>query len=215
MIVKLHAKIAQEVLRNVTNNSNELSKTRYKNWDVKSRINLTQVSKDELAKIREVAKREATGTLDPKHYALVSKKIENFVNLEQNGEGDMVVEKLEDIIPAMRAYFKDSPRKWVFRTEDDGALLPYFLEEVEFTPRKNVRGEIYPAHVDITIKAYRNDSKRQSSATFWKQQLPMKCSRILAKMDCVKETEAAVEAYVEEFERYTALTGDSNIGKQM
>lgn len=147
------------------------------------------------------------------HYKTVVRKMTPYLELAQGVDDSQQIKKLDNIPKAIAGYFKESPHKWVFVPDGDSTLLPYLITEVKYIPQKGGVDDYVPAHVDIKLEAYRRGQSVSIRQTWWARNLPATVPQLMKQHDFYRETEDAVNTYIEEFKRYTRLTGE--IGTQM
>lgn len=113
--------------------------------------------------------------------------------------------KILDLIPeVIRDQIGMTPHKWLFISDPVyGIMLPWFLEDAEFSPAHRSQSGYFPAHVSIKLKAVLRGKEIDKSIVLYKADLKGgTLADILAGNDTIPETPAMVEDYEADLKRY-------------
>lgn len=140
------------------------------------------------------------------------RKIQSYRQLLTNITGTKV-KKLDALATALKGYIGKSSHKWLFKEEDDGIPLPWFVTNIKYTPGcTDTDGSWIPGNVQLSMKGYRRGSVCSSSETFTLSDLRggKTAVEILQGSGLFLETPEAVQAYerqVEQYQKFSGLTG--------
>lgn len=178
----------------------------------KEQLDISKLSQEERDYIKAIVDREAKA--GDSHYKTVKRKWDEWATLlnQKTGPG-AVVEKLDLVPAAFKAYFKDLDHKWVFLQADDGTMLPYFIEELEYHRAYMSRGNYTPAQVSMSIVAYKRGEKTYKNYTYLAKHINRTVPQMLSIFGLTPETKEAVDKFKETFKRYQELQAE--VGKQM
>lgn len=125
------------------------------------------------------------------------------------------VSRLEALEIALKEFIAPTPNKWLFKQEADGSFVPYYVSNINFEPADERREK--PAQVSLKMQAQVRGVEKNTSETWEHTDLAGAGSvrDILLSCGLFLETEALVQAYEKQMERYRevrALTGEQFAG---
>jgi len=208
----------QRVGQALNSNNPQFTSNNYQSDDKKIDVNFSMFKPAEReAMIAEVIRlgNDLTNK-NQKHYKTISRKLTDWQELVNNvgGSAGEPIKTLEKIPAALQGYMTDAPHKWVFVTEGDGAVTPWFLQNCTYHKGYMERGTYHPAHTDITIVAYKRGSKRSKSYTWYKNDTGRTIAAMLRSLRWFKETPEAVTSYQAQFKRFATLQGECGLQMQ-
>lgn len=170
-------------------------------------IDITRFSSNELSELEVIC--EADSSSNAKNNL---RQIRNFNAFANDFSGTKVVKKLISFPSAFKAYLKNLPNKWIFVNRSDGEFLPYFANDVTYSPPyKDKDGYFYEAFCRLELLAYRNGSKTTTTYTFYPQHMGRPIGDILLHNDLYVETQEAVEKYIEDLERFLFIQSQTGL----
>lgn len=166
--------------------------------------------------------------IDPKDFAIIRKVVKKpefnadidnrrvlrkLNALEAMGEVDETthVKKLELLPDVIRQAVDKAPRHWVFM-EDDGPLLPFFVERAKFHPAEASPHGYTPASVSMDLKAISRGDLVSKKIHFSKGDLPNSVKQLLSSNNLLPATDVLIKDFDAETKKY--LTEAPQTGEQ-
>jgi hypothetical protein len=151
LIAALGRERAQEVVPEI----------RHRHETQRVRLNITDVSTEEVDKIAKVASLENKA---------LSRRILAWRELRAEPDLHPIRNALQ-METALIAFVMKSPHKLLFRRGEDGQMLPYFVKRIvwhKLRREKHRGGEIYiyPAHTDMELVAFKDESSTSLTVKF-------------------------------------------------
>jgi len=169
------------------------------------RLQLTEVSEKDLKIIEKVM--ASIGDLRSK---IALANIRMFRNVE--GGEDVPVRKLQQAVPALRAYIKGSPlgkkRQYILmeQHDDDDLYLPYVCFSITYTPPVRTRWGTRPPYVQLECAYYQNGSVHTTHITLHGGDVVGKtCHVILREQGWMISTPELAEKYETDIKRFREL----------
>jgi hypothetical protein len=129
----------------------------------------------------------------------VAHRISTFRNILTDPSGKKIG-RLNQFEEALRAYIAPTPNKWLFRLEDDGYAVPYYVESIEHHPARQYQD----AHVAAKLRAVTRSKDDSTTISVNVADLGKTVPEILRDHDLYIETEEAVTAYKADVAIYKA-----------
>lgn len=125
--------------------------------------------------------------------------------LEAMGEVDesTQVKKLELLPDAIRQAVDKAPRRWVFK-EDEGLLLPFYVERAKFHPAEASSHGYTPASVTMDLEAICRGEKVSKVIHFSKGDLPNTIKKIFSDNNLLLATDVLIKDFDAETKTYLA-----------
>jgi hypothetical protein len=217
MRLGIQAKYVREVIEKIGKDEASFSIDRWKDGEIREYLDFSKMRTDEIKEFDKLLKRLAEQPSTKQKYGAAYRKFTEFFTLLTGDVGGKAIKKLDMIPAAIKSYFKDSDRKWVFKETSDGLPNPYFLTRCWYKEAHYLRSGAYvPATTHLVITAWRQ-GKQTTSSFSWLAKNVGKAGKtvqqLLSQHGLHIETDAAVEAYYEEFHRCLEL--QEQVGLQM
>ena len=156
--------------------------------------------------------------------------LNNFKRFEQlvSNIDSVSIKDMRALETALKTKIGESPRKWVYRQNDDGTCVPYFVNKISYerTKSEDGSGSVY---VDMRLSAInftntqsdwysrRSSNKENESITFWSGAFKEEgkgtlLSEIVSKKNLVFETDKLFEDYEKSMREYNIVY--KQMGKQ-
>lgn len=169
----------------------------YERDDDKVRIPLDRLSTDDLESLQEwlqAGVKKSSALLGP------LRKINTYTKLKADpAKGS--VKTLESLAAALKSYISPCPHKWIFTENSDGQVIPWYVEEIVFSPHN--REERMP-NTRMSLCALSHGSNVNSSVTWSRKDLEVEnnVAKLLERKGYFLETPEAVSLHREDSDRY-------------
>lgn len=181
-------------------------------------VDSIHIAKDDLEIIRKTAG-DAPFNLHPENKRLLN-RLKLLASLKDVDES-APIKKLEALPEMIREYLK-APY-WVF-LQDNGIMLPYFMESIRYTPPQRSMHGSYPAYVTIYFKAIKRGKHKDEQSIIYASQLkdkkgkPITLIRLLKRIGVYAASPEMLEQYAEEltfYQKWSTRTGVQFLGTGM
>ena len=158
---------------------------------------LTEDQLDQLATMAEAGhKKNEKGALS------LVQKLTTLSKLTSDPSG-VKIGRLESLATAGKAYIaKHAEHRWLFTTTEEGHLIPYYVEEIEYHPPERES----PASTAFSLSAISRNERDDDKIHFSSDELKHRTvSELLKDKGYFIETKELVAAYEKQMEKYKAL----------
>lgn len=181
---------------------------RWSSDDSIKQIDAHTFSEEMLDKLQELAIAGKAGKVQGANG--LSMKLTQYKNLMSDPTG-IVLNRLDQLVTALKAYISKSPNKWLFHVSIDGIALPYYVSNLEYkaaVPNRNA------ASVTMSLKAIKRGDSHDRSVTWDSEDMKKgkRAAELLTSEGFYLETPEAMIEYEKHFERYKAIC--SKTGEQ-
>lgn len=170
----------------------------------KTKVDVSAWGDDAVNKLYDHLVQKANG--GDRSAAMSVKVLAQWIEIRRNPDG-ATVNRFENLASALKAYIGKSEHRWVFAQEEDGNLIPWFVDSVEYHPPSAYSMQ----HVAIGLKALNSTRGKDgaSSVTIRPDHFDkkLKMSELLAKVDLYLETPMRIESLGDEVERFKEIRG--------
>ena len=121
---------------------------------------------------------------------------------DRKNPDEAIATKLENLPTLLKNYIdKSSTRKWVYWESDDSAMLPFFIEKIQYHPRQDYS----PAYVSVSLEAV-NANRSITSITIDSDDFRKQTSSaILESKGFFRDSDERYKQYLESTEKYIKL----------
>ena len=200
-----------DVLKMLTEDEKESMGGRYR-WSTgagKAKVDISKWSEKSIKKIHDfLGEKASAGDRSAK---LSQNVVTQWLEIMQNPDGQ-VVGKLENVTAALTAYIKESEHRYIFKQKPDGNFVPWFVINIAY----HEASDRNPAKVDIELAGIntggssrhggRESSHESDSFSIGVEDIRKRTmSQILEAKGYYLETQARMESYYKETERFLAI----------
>lgn len=162
----MEVKIPNNVLLELSEKTDEFFKKFHKTYGRETdiiNIDLTVFSNEQIGKLKDFLKEKKTD----KTCINALNMIKRFENIASDVDAAKIKD-LKQFESAMKMMVDKSSRKWIYRKNDDGMFVPYFVEKIEYKRTRSYEGES-AAYISIELEcicATDDKLKRQSEKIY-------------------------------------------------
>jgi hypothetical protein len=197
MKVRIRGRLLRELAER-TGNKNLTDRLRVRGDDTMMDVRLESLTGEERDILNDLA-----GGADAPGGSAILRKLAAYKNLQANPSGAKI-KSLEALVEALRQYVAPSPNKWVFGERADGQTVPYFVMNIRYVPPERRYERVGRVHLGLA--ALYLEANETTTVTFFGEELRGKTVvELLHSKGFYLETEAAVEAYLEQMDAYNRM----------
>jgi AAA+ superfamily predicted ATPase len=209
MQLKAKTKIFKLVVKQTkTKNRVLVNAAEWSNDEHVNQIQAEDFEREELEAIREAAQ-----SFKVENSArLLIRKINTYLKLTDAPTGTKV-NRLEGLVVAAKNYIAKTTNRWLFVDEEDGSVLPYFVEDIEYHPKQVTAHGTYPPYVTFDLYAYMRGKRQYLKKSFHGSDIGDTVDIILQNAGLFLENEDALAQHAQEVKQYKAIV--ARLGAQM
>lgn len=176
---------------------------KYASDDQYREIDIESLDPDDLDVIQDLA----TQNKDVKGSVAIKQKITIYRKLLTDVKGVRVT-KLEPLVLAIKLLMQPQPNKWLFKENEDGYVVPWYVHDVKYRPNSEQQGA---AHVTVSLAATVRGARVDGQIYFYAGDKGGTANELLRKKGYFVETPEVVEAYARENKVYQKLCRQTGI----
>lgn len=151
---------------------------------------------------------------DDRHSKWVKGRIERYLEFqdEVSSGKDVRAKKMIHVVEVLKKTIEvNCPHRWLFHPGEDGELLPWFVTNIIYYPRKRERGGfINPEHVTIELNSYKRGSVQTERINWYDG--PGSGKQMLQDKELFLENKTVCETYFQSLTTYASL--QTTVGQQ-
>jgi len=140
---------------------------------------------------------------------ILSNRIKKFNQLRTTADLSATAKHVNQFPTILKQIMSDLENKWIYAQKEDGQLLPYFVESIEYHPKNRDN----PAYSAMRMNAEENGETKTKSIIFYAQHLKIPIKQLFDMKGIFLETKKANNTYQSAIDRFHKLS--KQIGKQM
>jgi len=134
---------------------------------------------------------------EPGVYSML-RRIKIFRRVRAN-PGGALVRKLDALVPALKLHLKDCANHWLFHEDENGHLLPGYISNIEFVPRRRKE----PSYVVLELEHIQRGEKDSNTFRWYRESIKGKTvGELLLDEKLYFPTEDLLKAYEVSNTRY-------------